>query len=226
MSKTGSGVKILSFYSYAQCCMWTVGTITLIAGSLANFAVPALIGAVIDSMLKKDWDEIDRLCLGMMILVLVSGIAVMIRGATFNTLSEKIAQYLRYDLFFFLINKDISFFDENKTGEILSRISSDTSVVQDGLSTNFSMFFRAMIIIVLSIVILCYISWKLTLVTLSSILPISMVGVCYSKIVRELAKQTQEKKSDLGQVAEEALSNVRTVKAFACEPEEIKKYIK
>ena len=141
-------------------------------------------------MLKKDWDKIDQYCLGMLVLVLVSGICVFIRGATFNTLSEKIAQYLRYDLFFFLINKDISFFDENKTGEILSRISSDTSVVQDGLSTNFSMFFRSLIFNVLSIIILCFISWKLTLVTLSSIIPISLVGIAYAKITRELSKET------------------------------------
>lgn len=129
-------------------------------------------------------------------------------------------------MFFFLINKDVSFFDENKTGEILSRISSDTAVVQDGLSTNLSMFFRSFIFIALSIVILCFISWRLTLVTLSSIIPISVVGVCYAKIMRKFAKETQEKKSELGQVAEEALQNIRTVKAFACESYEENKFSK
>ena len=160
----------------------------------------------------------------MLVIVGVSGICVYIRAATFNTISERIAQHLRYDLFFFIINKDIAFFDENKTGEILSRISSDTAVVQDGLSTNLSMFFRSFIFIVLSIIILCFISWKLTLVTLSAIIPISCVGVCYASVSRKISKDTQEKKSQLGQVAEESMQNIRTVKAFACEHSEMKKF--
>ena len=57
MNKSGSGVKILSYYSYVQICNWIIGTVTLIGGTGANFAVPALIGVVIDAMLKKDWEN-------------------------------------------------------------------------------------------------------------------------------------------------------------------------
>jgi ABC-type multidrug transport system fused ATPase/permease subunit len=65
----------------------------------------------------------------MLIFVLISSASVWVRGQTFNTISEKIARDLRYDLFYFLINKDVSFFDEMKTGDILSRMTSDTQVV-------------------------------------------------------------------------------------------------
>jgi ABC-type bacteriocin/lantibiotic exporter with double-glycine peptidase domain len=91
MNKTGSGVKILAYYSYMQCCAQFVGFISLIGGTLANFAVPGLLGVVVDAMLKKEWDKIDEYCLGMLIIVVFSGICVYIRAATFNTMSERIA---------------------------------------------------------------------------------------------------------------------------------------
>lgn len=108
-----------------------IGLVSLIGGSMSNFAVPALIGFVVDAM-KEDpvnWDDINYYCLGMMIIVVFSGIMVWIRGTTFNTMSEKIAKEVRYDLFYFILHKDVAFFDETKTGDILSRISSDTSVI-------------------------------------------------------------------------------------------------
>lgn len=74
-------------------------------------------------------------------------------------MSEKLAQQLRYDFFYQMMNKDIPFFDENRTGEILSRMSSDVAVIQDGLSTNISMVLRSTVTVVASLVIMSYISW-------------------------------------------------------------------
>jgi ABC-type multidrug transport system fused ATPase/permease subunit len=108
-----------------------IGLISLVGGSLSNFAVPALIGFVIDAMKQDpvDWDAINFYCFWMMVIVIFSAIMVWIRGTTFNQMSEKIAQEVRYDLFYFILHKDVAFFDETKTGDILSRISSDTAVV-------------------------------------------------------------------------------------------------
>ena len=58
-----------------------------------------------------------------------------------------------------LLKKDVAFFDVYKTGDMLSRISSDTTVVQDGLGTNISMFLRAFVFIIGTLVVLSYISW-------------------------------------------------------------------
>jgi ABC-type bacteriocin/lantibiotic exporter with double-glycine peptidase domain len=83
-----------------------------LGGSLSSFAVPALLGLVVDAMNNKDWHLISMYCLYMLLIVVFSGIMVLIRGTTFNMMSERIAKFLRYDLFYFLINKDITFFDE------------------------------------------------------------------------------------------------------------------
>ena len=64
------------------------------------------------------------------------------------------------------------------------------------------------------------ISWKLTLVTLAGIVPVIVVAVGYAVRVRELSKRYQKLKGQASQVAEEAIANVRTVKAFAGEKNE------
>ena len=119
-------------------------------------------------------------------MVLFSAVCAAIRGVLFNTMSEQIAHDLKYDLFFYIVNKDVAFFDENKTGDLLSRLASDTTVIQDSLGTNISMGLRTLIAIVATIVILLLISSKLTGVLLACILPVVLFGVCAGKKMREI----------------------------------------
>jgi len=189
LERRGSPIAILRGYAFLQCCNFVIGMFALFGGNVAQFAVPYLIGVVVDSMAIQDWDTIYSACLIMLVMVIFSGICVWIRGTMFNTISERIAKQLRYDLFYFLINKDVAFFDEMKTGDILSRISSDTQVVKDGLSTNISMFVRTMVFIIATLIVLCLISWRLTLVTVCGVLPISLTAVFYGRAVRKLSEE-------------------------------------
>ena len=95
--------------------------------------------------------------------------------------SERIANHLRYDLYHSLINKDVEFYDERKTGDLLSRIGADIAVVQDGLSTNVSIFLRSLIFVIAAFVFLFYISWKLTLAMIGSIIPALGFSICFGK---------------------------------------------
>jgi ATP-binding cassette subfamily B protein len=116
-------------YAFNNCCALFLGFLALIVGSFANFAVPGLIGLVVTAMEKYDWHSVNVYCLYMLGIVIVSGIGAGFRGSIFNTTSEQIARQIRYDLFYFLIRKDVAYFDDTKTGEILSRLSTDTQII-------------------------------------------------------------------------------------------------
>jgi len=73
---------------------------------------------------------------------IVSGVFSFIRGYSFNLLGEKVMLELRSELFEKFIEKDIEFFDRNKSGELMSRISSDTSIIQSAASDSLSMLLR------------------------------------------------------------------------------------
>lgn len=74
---------------------------------------------------------------------------------------------MRSMLFTKMVQLDVTFFDSNKTGELMNRLSSDTTVVKDCLSVNISMGLRAMAEIVVSIGFLFFTSWRLTLVMMA-----------------------------------------------------------
>lgn len=86
------------------------------------------------------------------------------------------------------------------------------------------MLIRGLVFVGISIFILCYLSWKLTLVALGGIMITSFVLIGFFKKMRVLGKEIQDCKAEIGEVSEEAISNIRTVKAFANEFNEIEKF--
>ena len=128
-SKPQRASKILLAYSKKQCCNLVIGNLALLGGSSASFMVPLMLGYVIDAMNNQDWHLINQYCLWMLYIVLGSSVLCWVRGTTFNKMSAKLAQQLRYDFFYQMMNKDVPFFDEHRTGEILSRLSADISVI-------------------------------------------------------------------------------------------------
>ena len=111
-------VSFILKYAYRECCSIVLGLIFLLGGSLSDLAVPIFIGRVIDYLPEEKFDEINELCLYMAIIICVSGICVGMRAAIFNILSERIARNLRRDFYESIMEKDVTFFDEIRTGDL------------------------------------------------------------------------------------------------------------
>ena len=92
------------------------------------------------------------------------------------------------------------------------------------MSTNISMLLRSVVFIVATSILLFFISVKMASAMNGVILFVVLVFGIYGYLMSKLQKRIQEKKAQLGQSAEEAISNIRTVKAFASEPYEIEKF--
>lgn len=133
---------------------------------------------------------------------------------------------LRQKLYDTVIRKDISFFDDNRTGDILSRLGSDTQVVSDGLTTSVAQTFRAVTILTGYLVIMFKYSWMLTLILIAAMLPNILATRISLEANRQYAEGYQKSKANMCSYAEESLSNIRTVKAFSDETGSIKVYNK
>lgn len=122
----------MSQYMYKEWKDILIGLISLIGGTVSQFCIPLLIGIILDIMVNPkpdktlDWDAINFYCGWYIAIFVFSAFCTMVRGYTFNLMSEKIARSLRYDFLYFLLNKDVGFYDDNKSGELLSRLSGDT----------------------------------------------------------------------------------------------------
>ena len=106
----------------------------------------------------------------------------------------------------------------------MSRIGADIAVVQDGLSTNVSMFVRSFVFIIVAFIFVFIISWQLTLVIIGCIVPILIFSVFFGRAMKNIQKAIQDGKALISTVAEETFSNVRTVKAFATENDEVRRF--
>ena len=122
----------------------------------------------------------------MLLVIIVAGVGGFLSSYTETIMRARIDRNMSYDLFLSVLNKDISFFDENKTGEIMSRMTSDIGTINHGLSSTFGMFLSNLIKIIISIIIMSYISWKLTLTLLAGVLPCSLLMLFFSTYMHKI----------------------------------------
>lgn len=108
------------------------------------------------------------------------------------------------------------------TLNLVSRLNSDTQVVQDGLSTAVSMFVKSGCIILGILIVMCLYSVKLTVFAVLLIIPSMFSNRIFMEFFKKYNEEYQKAKGDLGSIAQETVSNVRTVKAFADEAGSIK----
>lgn len=201
------------------------GLIFLVISSAALMIYPQYIKIIIDEALKtKDQIALNQAALIALAAFLVQAIASSLRYYFFTFAGEKTVKRLRQNLFSKIISQEMPFFDFSKTGELLARLSSDTSVLQNALSVNISMLLRNIFQTLAGIILLFVTSWKLTIFILLLIPPLAIIVAIFGKRVKSISKETQDALALSSAVAEESISGVRTVKAFAQENWEIERY--
>jgi len=149
--------------SYPERYYLTIGFIMLVVASITNVVVPYFFGAVVDSALNyPDLKQMNTYIFYMMMLLLLGSIAGGLRSWLFELAGQRVVARLRKQVFAAIIKQDIQFFDINRTGELTSRISSDTQVLQNAVTINASMLLRFLIQIIGSIVLMFSLEASLT----------------------------------------------------------------
>ncbi|CCI50217.1 unnamed protein product [Albugo candida] len=186
--------------------------------------VPFGIGKVMDLAAVNDIMQIPYVLGGLGCIFAAGSIANILRVHTSNMIGERITNRLRQDTFQSIVKQDLGFFDAAKTGELINRLSADTTLVGTLLSDNMSQGFRSMGQAVGSISMLFVTCPKLGLIMLITVPPLALAGVSYGRFVKSLTSNVQKKLSDATASAEDCFTNVSVVKWFAKEHHEIQKY--
>ncbi|HZI10852.1 MAG TPA: ABC transporter transmembrane domain-containing protein [Myxococcus sp.] len=203
----------------------SIGTVFLLLSSGATLAYPRAVGAMVDEALgARSTQALDRIALLMLAVFVVQGAAMALRAYLFNTAGERVVTRLRKDLFGALLAQEVAFFDERRTGELTSRLASDTTVLQNTVTANVSMGLRYTLQTLGGVTLLFYTSAQLTLVMLALVPPVVVGAVFNGRRVRRLARQVQDAVAQSNEVAEEGLSGIRTVRSFAAEGTEVSRY--
>ena len=120
-----------------------------------------------------------------------------------------------------LLAQDIGFFDVTKTGDITSRLSSDTTLVGDQVSLNVNVFLRSLVQAIGVLLFMFLVSWQLSILAFISVPLITLLSKWYGNYVRSLTKLMQKKLADGNSVSEAALSSMSTVRAFDAAEKEL-----
>ncbi|HET9450165.1 MAG TPA: ABC transporter transmembrane domain-containing protein, partial [Aggregicoccus sp.] len=202
-----------------------LGTLFLLIGSAMSLIYPQAMKLIIDEALgAKSRELIDKAALGMALIFAVQAVAVALRYYLFSTAGERIVTRLRQGLFASLMSQEVAFFDERRTGELTSRLASDTAVLQSTVSSNISMGLRNLATAAGGVALLFYTSPVLTLLMLAIVPAVAVGAVTYGRRVRKLSKEVQDALAGANEVAEEGLAGIRTVRSFAAEPAEVRRY--
>lgn len=156
--------------------------------------------------------------------MVISAVCGAIRDLLMGNASQRLGANLRVSLFTSLVNQDVAFFDDNRIGDILSRIGSDTQVVQDGLTQAVVMFVKNLIIMIGMIGIMFTYSIRLTCFAILFLSPSLFASKFMMNLFMSDNVKYQKSKAGMAAHAGEALSNVRVVKAFANETKTIEEF--
>jgi ABC transporter fused permease/ATP-binding protein len=203
-----------------------LGTFFLAISSGASLLFPQAIRYIVDGAVGqgKSLEKLDQAAFFLVGVAAVQAAASALRYVLFTICGERVVTRLRTDLFARLMEQDIAFFDERRTGELTSRLASDTTVLQNAVSVNISMALRFAVSVVGGFAFLVFTSWRLALVMLAIVPPVALGAVAYGRRVRRLSRDVQDSLARGSEVAEEALAGIRTVRAFAAEPHEVGRY--
>mmetsp|Transcript_1146 Transcript_1146/g.1466 ORF Transcript_1146/g.1466 Transcript_1146/m.1466 type:complete len:750 (+) Transcript_1146:68-2317(+) len=209
---------------------WLGLGLILLVGSLIPFLIlPIMIGLILDALVDENSkneqiEEINKIIVILIITLIGGALFALARSFVFNTAGERVVARLRIQLFTAIINQEIGLFDRRKTGELLSRLSTDTTSLQDVATSSISMFFRGLIQLVFNATIMFVTSWRLTLVVFG-VVPVVIISIAlYGRAVRRLATKYSDALGVATDTAQESISNVRTMRVFAGEIVEVIRY--
>ena len=204
-----------------------VATLSLALGSGIGLLYPQAARLTIDEVIKGQGVaglDLTTIGLGLLGLFALQAVFVSLRYYLFTVIGDRIVTDLRHALYGAILAQEMGFFDERKTGELTSRLASDTQVLQNAVTSNMSMTLRYGAQALGGVILLFVTSPKLSLVIVVALPLVLGVAKLYGRKVRALSRQVQDALADSTAIAEESLSGVRTVRSFAREAHERARY--
>ncbi|XP_075780841.1 ATP-binding cassette sub-family B member 10, mitochondrial isoform X1 [Pelodiscus sinensis] len=204
-----------------------VGFLTV--SSVITMSAPFFLGKVIDVIYTDPTgdvtDSLTSLCALLSGIFVCGAAANAIRVYLMQTAGQRIVKRLRATMFSSILKQEIAFFDKTSTGELINRLSSDTTLLGRSVTENLSDGLRAGAQASVGVGMMFFVSPKLATFVLSVVPPLAIIAVIYGRYLRKLTRMTQDSLAEATQLAEERIGNIRTVRAFGQEMTEMDKYI-
>jgi ATP-binding cassette subfamily B protein len=198
---------------------------SLLAASAAMLVLPVALRQLIDhGLAAKDASTINRYFLGFLAAAVVYGLFAALRFYLVSWLGERVVADLRTAVYRRVVRMDPLFYEITRTGEVLSRLTADTTLVQAISGVNLSIILRSTLSLIGGLVMLGLTSAKLMGVILIGIPLVVAPLILIGRRVRGLSRASQDRIADTSSLADETLNAIQTVQAFTLEELQSRRY--
>lgn len=197
------------------------GFIFLILGSAVFMVFPIAAGELINiAEGRPQYDflqTLDDVAILLAAVLIIQSIASYLRVLLFTEVSERGMAGIRKALYGKMVTLPITFFEENRVGELASRSTADVQQIQDAISITLAEFIRQIIILLVGIALLVWKTSELALLMLAVFPAVVLIAIFFGRYIRKLSKQRQEELAETNTVLEETLQSISVVKSFVNE---------
>ncbi|WP_300436556.1 ABC transporter transmembrane domain-containing protein [Zoogloea sp.] len=195
-----------------------VAVIALVLAASAMLAVGQGLRAVIDKGFSAgDPAWLDRTLATMGGLILVLAAATYLRFYNVSWLGERVTADIRRRVFDHLLCLPPAWFEAGRTGEVISRLTADTTQIENVIGSSLSIALRNALLLIGGLVMLFTTSLKLSLLTVGGVPLVVVPIVLYGRRVRKLARESQDRIAELGNRIDETIHEIRIVQAYGHE---------
>ncbi|HRG80219.1 MAG TPA: ABC transporter transmembrane domain-containing protein, partial [Cyclobacteriaceae bacterium] len=223
--------KLIGIFRFVLPYRWTfiLGLVALGLSSGTLLAFPYFAGKLLDvAQGKKDFffTSINQIALALIGILLIQSVFSFIRVYTFTFVSERTLADLRQHVYTKIVWLPLTFFDSRRVGELISRITSDVSTLQDTFTFTLAELLRQLLVLLIGIPVIFILYPKLTIFMLLTFPVLVLAALFFGKFIRKLSKKTQDQLASSNVIVEETLQSIAVVKSFTNELFEVLRYKK
>ena len=196
-----------------------LGSMLLIIGTGLSLSIPWLMGQMIDQAMggSGSGEALGQIAMVLGAILAVQAGISFVRIRLVITMAEKVLADVRDHTFRHLVQMPMVFYLRHRVGELQSRLSADLSQIQDTVSSTLMEWLRQILVLIGGLLMLLWISWKLTLFLLAILPLLILIAVVFGRKIRRLAGNAQDELAKAQVVVEETLQNISMVKVYTGE---------
>ena len=203
----------------------SLALLALVASAAIGLAFPLIVRDLLDAaFLGGDRALLNRIALLLLLLFTIQAALNYVQTYYLSVTGERAVAGLRQELFDKLLEMPAGFFAERRTGELTSRLTTDVGLLQGVLSHQIAEFSRQVLALVGGVVLLTLMQPRLTLTALGVVPLVVGSAMFFGRRLRRITTGVQDKVAEATAVADEAISQIRTVQSFTQEPMERRRY--
>ena len=196
----------------------TVATAALLVSSLVVLALPWAVSMLIDAVFSTgDQQLLTQISVVLLALFVLQSLLYLVEIYLLAFVGQRVVADLRLATQRRLLDLPLRFYDDNRVGELVSRVTNDVAVMQTALTETPTAFLRVTVTFVGGLALMIVLNWQLTLFILVMLPPLMLIGVFFGRRLERLSTQVQDRLADATTVLEENISGIRVVKSFGRE---------